>query len=92
MIRGIDHNGLKRLYERNDDSRIPPEHRKKVRRIMNRLDVSKQPSDMNLPGFVLHSLRGDLSGHWAVRVSGNWRVTFRFQYGDVWSVNLTDYH
>lgn len=50
------------------------------------------PGDMNLPGFGLHPLRGGLAGHWAVRVSGNWRIVFRFDGGDVRDVDLIDYH
>ncbi len=48
--------------------------------------------DMNLPGFRLHPLKGNLAGNWAVSVSGNWRVTFRFVDGDAVDVDLTDYH
>ena len=47
---------------------------------------------MNLPGFHLHALSGQLRGHYAVAVSGNWRVTFRFYDGDVYDVDYVDYH
>ena len=47
---------------------------------------------MNLPGFGLHKMRGQLEGHYAVSVSGNWRVTFRFEDGDVADVDYLDYH
>jgi proteic killer suppression protein len=56
------------------------------------LDVSLTPSDLDLPGYALHTLKGDLKGFWSVRVSGNWRIIFRFQDGDVFDVNLVDYH
>ena len=59
---------------------------------MFRLDEAAQPSDMNVPGWRLHRLSGNLKDHWAVRVSGNWRITFRFQGGHVREVNLIDYH
>lgn len=59
---------------------------------MLRLDAATQPNDMNIPGWRLHKLSGNLKDHWAVRVSGNWRITFRFQSGHVREVNLTDYH
>lgn len=47
---------------------------------------------MNLPGFRLHKLSGDMDGHYAVSVSGNWRVTFRFENGRAIEVNYLDYH
>ena len=50
------------------------------------------PEDMNLPGFRLHQLRGDLRGCWAVSVSGNWRITFRFENGEAVDVDYLDYH
>ena len=56
------------------------------------LDQSRTPQDMNIPGFRLHSLAGDLKSHFAVSVSGNWRVTFRFEDGHAVDVDYTDYH
>ena len=56
------------------------------------LDRSRKPDDMDLPGFRLHPLKGELKGHWAVTVSGNWRVTFRFEGGDAYEVDYLDYH
>lgn len=92
MILHISDSGLKRLYEQGDESRIPPELVKKTRRIIDRLDAATQPSDMNLPGLGLHKLKGNLKDHWAVKVSGNWRITFRFESGHARDVNLIDYH
>ena len=92
MILHISHSGLERLWERDDASRIPPEFAVKAMRIMSRLDEAAQPSDMNVPGWRLHRLSGNLKDHWSVRVSGNWRITFRFQGGHVREVNLIDYH
>ena len=56
------------------------------------LDRSRRPDDMDLPGFRLHPLRGGLAGFWAVSVSGNWHVTFRFEDGHAVDVDYTDYH
>ena len=56
------------------------------------LDHSRSPADMNLPGFQLHPLKGTLRGYYAVSVSGNWRVTFRFEAGHAVDINYTDYH
>ena len=64
----------------------------KIERILARLDEAAQPQDMNLPGFGLHRLKGDLAGYWAIRVSANWRIVFRFADGGVSDVDLIDYH
>ncbi len=64
----------------------------RVRAILARLNAARGPEDMNLPGLALHPLRGALKGHWAVAVSGNWRITFRFEGEDAYDVDLTDYH
>ena len=77
MIRKIRHRGLKRLYEDDDGSRLNAEHVEKLREILSMLDQARSPSDMQLPGYRLHPLKGH-RGVWSVRVSGNWRVTFKF--------------
>ena len=92
MIRTFRHRGLKRLYEQGDRSRIRPDHVAKVRRILARLDAAATVADVDAPGFRLHPLRGNLRGFWAVSVSGNWRVIFRFEAGDAFDVDLIDYH
>ena len=68
------------------------EHIRKLTRILAVLDQSRTPQDMDLPGFRLHPLAGELRGHFAVSVSGNWRVTFRFEDGHAVDVDYTDYH
>jgi proteic killer suppression protein len=92
MIRSIRHRGLKRLYERADPSRIDPRLRDRVRRILTALEAAVVPGDMDLPGYMLHPLTGDLRGFWSVRVSGNWRVIFRIEDGHAHDVDLIDYH
>ena len=86
------HKGLRRLYERGDRRLLPSRRVSKIERILARLDVATEPADMNLPGFGLHPLRGNLDGFWAVSVSGNWRIIFRFEAGNVRDVDLVDYH
>ena len=71
---------------------MAPEHIRKLTRILAVLDQSRTPQDMDLPGFRLHPLAGELRGHYAVSVSGNWRVTFRFEDGHAVNVDYTDYH
>lgn len=92
MIKTIRHRGLKRLYERKDPSRIDPRMLDKVQRVLTALQAAAAPDDMDLPGFVLHPLTGNLRGFWSVRVSGNWRVIFRLEDGHAYDVDLIDYH
>lgn len=92
MIRSFRHRGLKRLYERGDRSGIHPNWIPRVRSILALLESATAPETMNAPGLDLHPLRGDRTGHWSVKVSRNWRITFRFRDGDVYDVNLIDYH
>ena len=92
MIVQFRHRGLRRLYERGDRRFVPAQRVGKIERILARLDVAGEPADMNLPGFQLHPLRGDLAGFRAVSVSGNWRIIFRFEADNVRDVDLVDYH
>jgi toxin HigB-1 len=92
MIGSFRHRGLKRFYERDDASQVHAAYRKKVARILADLDSARTPQDMNFPGLRLHPLTGDLKGFWSVTVSGNWRVTFRFDDANVVDVDLVDYH
>ena len=92
MILRFRHAGLKRLFEKGDGRRVSPALMPKIERVLARLDEASEPGDMNLPGFRLHLLRGDLTDHWAVSVSANWRIVFRFEGRDVTDVDLVDYH
>ena len=64
----------------------------RIRGILTHLDVAQQPADLALPGYGLHPLKGARKGEWSVSVSGNWRVTFKFDGIDVTDVNYEDYH
>jgi len=92
VIRAIRHKGLKRLYENDDPRGILAQHAEKLRDILARLDSSALISDMDLPGFRLHPLKGEWKGFWAVTVRANWRVIFRFVEGDALDVDYVDYH
>lgn len=92
MIRSIRHKGLKRLYDDDDPRGVMSEHVDKLRDILARLDASNAPSDMDLPGFRLHALKGKLKGFWAVTVRANWRVIFRFVGNDAVDIDYVDYH
>ena len=92
MIVRFRHKGLRRLYATGDRRLVPAQRAGKIERILARLDAAAKPADMNLPGFRLHPLRGNLAGFWAVSVSGNWRIIFRFEAENVRDVDLVDYH
>lgn len=92
MIRSFRHKGLERLYDKAVGRGLPPEMVPKIERILARLDVATRPDMMNLPGYRLHPLKGQLKGFWSVWVTGNWRITFRFDGGHVFDVDLVDYH
>ncbi len=92
MIKSFKHRGLKRLYERGDRSGIRADLLETVERILSLLDTSTSPQSLDLPRFRLHALKGDLKGLWSVTVRANWRIIFRFESGDVFDVELVDYH
>lgn len=92
MIKNFKHKGLKNLYKTGSQKGVKPEHTKRLRIILARLDASQNPEDMNLPGLRLHPLKGDLKGFWSVDVSGNWRVFFRFENNNAVDVDYNDYH
>ena len=92
MIRSIRHKGLKRLHDEDDPRGVMAEHVVKLRDVLARLDAARTVSDMDVPGFRLHPLKGRGRGFWAVTVRANWRVTFRFANPDAFDVDYVDYH
>jgi proteic killer suppression protein len=92
VIRSFKHRGLKRLYERGDRSGIRPDLVDDIDDILARLDSARAPQALNLPGYRLHPLKGDLRGFWSVTVRANWRIIFRFEDVDVLDVELINYH
>lgn len=92
MIKNFKHRGLKRLYERGDPGRINPNHVGKVELILADLDASDTLIHMRRPGYRLHKLKGDMRGLYAVEVSANWRIVFRFENGQASDIDLIDYH
>ncbi len=92
MIQSFRHKGLQRFYRRGSRTGIQPQHEKRLRLILARLDAAREPKDMSLPGLRLHQMTGKLEGFWAVNVSGNWRIIFRFDGPDVYDIDYLDYH
>ena len=92
MIRGFKQKGLERFFLCGSKAGIQAPHAKRLRLILSRLHASVAPGDMDLPGLHLHRLKGSHRGIWSVRVSGNWRTTFKFEGPDAIDVNYEDYH
>jgi toxin HigB-1 len=83
---------VERFFRTGSKAGIQPAHAAKLRLLLGALHAAVKVDDMNAPGWDLHRLQGDLSGHWAVKVSGNWRLTFRFDGPDATLVDYQDYH
>ncbi|MGV7224744.1 MAG: type II toxin-antitoxin system RelE/ParE family toxin [Nitrospinales bacterium] len=92
MIKKFKHKGLRKLFESGDVSGVQPQHANRLRKILALLETADSIEDMDLPGLNLHELKGKRKGTYAVNVSGNWRVTFKFIDGDMVNVNYEDYH
>jgi len=92
VIRGFRHKGLEKFFLTGSKAGIQAQHAERLRVLLGRLNVSVTPEDMNLPGLSLHQLKGKRKGTWAVKVSGNWRVTFVFVGKDADAVDYEDYH
>jgi toxin HigB-1 len=80
------------LFEDDDRRRLAAAQVEKIKRILARLDEATNINHMALPAYGLHPLKGDFKGFWAVSVSGNWRIIFRFDKGNTYDVDLVDYH
>lgn len=92
MIKTIRHKGLRLFFEEDNASKLQPNHIKKIRSILTRLEFAMSLEDMNTPGARLHPLSGDMKGYYAVKVSGNWRIIFRYEDKHVYDVDYLDYH
>jgi proteic killer suppression protein len=92
MIQKFKHKGLKRLFDSGHTPGVKSQHVERLRRILALLETAETMDDMDLPGLNLHELKGKRKGTWAVKVSGNWHVTFSLKNGDVFDVNYEDYH
>jgi proteic killer suppression protein len=92
MIKSFRHKGIENFFTTGKKSRINAMHAPKLRRQLAQLNMSTEPLHMQMPGWNLHQLTGPLKGHWAVWVSGNWRLTFTFENKDAVLVDYQDYH
>lgn len=92
MIKSFRHKGLEKLFKNGSKAGVQASHAARLRLQLARLDASVSPKDMDLPGWKLHELHGRLADHWAVTVSGNWRLTFKFEGSDATAIDYQDYH
>ena len=92
MIKSFAHKGLQEFFETGTKKGIQAEHSAKLGRILDRLDASICARDMDLPGYRLYQLKGNLQDLWSVTVNGNWRITFYFEGQDAYLVDYQDYH
>lgn len=92
MIKTFVHKGLEGFFRKGSKAGIQPAHAAKLRRQLAQLDQARTAKDMNIPGWRLHPLTGDMAGQWSIWVNGNWRLTFAFDDGDAVLVDYRDYH
>lgn len=92
MIVSFRHRGLKRFFEEDDSRKVPSDMVDRIKAILARLHQAETIEDMNVHSYKLHLLKGSRKGEWSVTVRANWRITFRFEEGYVFEVNLEDYH
>lgn len=92
MIRSFRHAGLEKFFRAGSKAGIQPAHARKLEIQIGTLNLARNPSDMDIPGWDLHPLKGDLAGHWSVKVNANWRMTFVFDGEDAILVDYRDYH
>jgi len=92
VIKSFAHKGLEDFFLTGTTKGIQAKHSAKLEWILDLLDMATRPEQMRFAGSDLHKLKGDLKNHWSVKVSGNWRLTFRFEGEDAYLVNYQDYH
>jgi proteic killer suppression protein len=92
VIKSFRHKGLRKLFETGSAAGVQPNHAKRLRLQLTALDSAQTIDDMEIPGFRLHPLKGELAGRWSITVNGNWRVTFEFREGNAYVLDYEDYH
>jgi proteic killer suppression protein len=92
MIQRFRNRALKRLYEDDNPRGLKVDHVEKIKRVLARLDRASRPDHMDLPGWRLHPLKGELAGFWSVTIQANWRIVFRFEKDAATDVDYLDYH
>ena len=92
MIQSFLHKGLRKLFETGSTAGVQASHAKRLRFQLTALDTAQKIEDMDISGFRLHPLKGEMKGRWSISVNGNWRLTFEFKDGNAYVLNYEDYH
>ena len=92
MIKSFKHKGLERLFTKGSASGVQADYAGRITLMLDAIDAAEKVNELDLPGFRLHRLKGDKHNLWSVRVSANWRITFEFDNGDAYILDLEDYH
>lgn len=92
MIKSFRHKGLRRFFETGSTSGVQAAHAKRLRMQLAALETAHSIEDMDIPGFRLHPLKGELRGRWSISVNGNWRITFEFRDANAYVLDYEDYH
>lgn len=92
MIQSFRHKGLRKLFETGSAAGVQASHARRLRLQLSALDTASLIDDLDLPGFGLHPLKGQMRGRWAISVNGNWRITFEFKDGNAYVLDYEDYH
>jgi proteic killer suppression protein len=92
MIKSFKHKGLERFFAKRSASGVQADYAGRITLMLDAIDAAEQVNELDLPGFRLHRLKGDKRNLWSVRVSANWRITFEFEKGDAYILDLEDYH
>jgi toxin HigB-1 len=92
MIRSFRSRALRRYWEKDDESKLPPDRIARIGMVLDRLDSAVEPEDLNIPGLQFHKLSGQNRGRFAVSVTANWRITFGWKGEDAIEIDFEDYH
>lgn len=92
MIKSFSHKGLEAYFYQGNKKGIQAKHAQKIELILDRLDASSEAKDMHYPGSGFHALKGNYKDYYAIKVSGNWRIIFKFQQGHAYEIDYLDYH
>jgi len=92
VIKSFRHKGLRLFFETGKKSGIQANQATRLRLQLAALDTAQTIDDMDVPGYRLHPLKGRMKGRWSISVSGNWRLTFEFEDGNINILDYEDYH
>ena len=92
MIKSFRHKGLERFFTTGSIAGIQARHKPRLQEQLQALHTAVVIEEMAIPGWNLHPLKGNFKSHWAIKVSGNWRIVFKFSDGHAYIVNYEDYH